>query len=92
MFQIRGVDAAASFQNRVRFHGVKLFEREIGISISNWLFNREVIGFGRAHRDCACGVSQNFLKIKSAHTSLEAIDTNEGKAFNILPNTNFDKS
>jgi hypothetical protein len=37
---------AASFQNRVRFHVVKLFEREV--VIYNWLFNWKVNGFVRA--------------------------------------------
>jgi hypothetical protein len=41
------VGTAASFQNRVRYREVILFERETGMS--NWHFNREVIGFGRAH-------------------------------------------
>jgi hypothetical protein len=43
------VNAAVGVGGRVRFHIVKLLEREIGIS--NWLFNMEVIGNRRAYRD-----------------------------------------
>jgi hypothetical protein len=41
------VDAAASFDFRVRYREVILFEREAGTP--NWNFNREIIGFGRVH-------------------------------------------
>ncbi len=43
-----GVNAAVGVGGRVRFHIVKLCEREIGIS--NWQLNMEVIGNRRAHR------------------------------------------
>ncbi|WP_299572947.1 hypothetical protein [uncultured Shewanella sp.] len=43
------VDAAASFQNKAKFHCVKRSEREKWMP--NWPFNMDVICFGRAYMD-----------------------------------------
>ena len=44
-----GVDAAVAVDSMAKFHKVKLYERET--LMSNWPFNMDVIGFGRAHTE-----------------------------------------
>ena len=62
-----GVNAAASFDDMVKYHEVILFEREAGMP--NWLLNMEVVCFGRAYRErtlmkSRAGVSQTLVTVR----------------------------
>ena len=61
-----------------------LFEREA--VTPNWPFNREVIGNRKAARDDSYEIKSHHLaepsQRNSAHTTLEAIDNNEGATSN----------